>query len=214
MKPKVSIVSGVSLDGKISTGKGVSSKDVMPLPLSVRKFLHRLRAEFDGIMVGCNTVRIDNPFLTVEYVHGKNPVRIIPCSRIDFDHSLNIFSKPGKVLIITTDRDRAHTIRRENTEVILLDGDRVCTLKMMEALWERGIRSLMVEGGSKLNWSLLSNRLVDELVLIHHPVVIGGSCVPTLAEGEPAADNIKFSLISTQVIDGYLITTWKPDYQD
>lgn len=134
MKPKVSIVSGVSLDGKISTGKGVSSKEVMPLPLSVRKFLHQLRAKFEGIMVGCNTLRIDNPFLTIEYVSGKNPTRIIPCNRIDFNHSLNIFSKPGKVIIITTDKRNFHLIKAENTEVILLDGDKVCTIKMMEAL--------------------------------------------------------------------------------
>lgn len=71
----------------------------------------------------------------------------------------------------------------------------------------------MVEGGSKLNWSLLSRQLVDELILIHHPIVIGGSCVPTLAEGEKNNDAVKFSLIETKNIDGYLITSWKPEYR-
>lgn len=212
MRPKVSIVSGVSLDGKISTGRGVSSKDVMPLPLSVRKFLHSLRAKFDGIMVGCNTVKIDNPFLTVKYVNGKNPVRIVPCNRIDFDQSLNIFSKPGKVIIITTDKDKANLIKKEEIEVIILEEENICTLKMMQILWSKGIKTVMVEGGSKLNWSLLSNRLVDELILIHHPIVVGGNCVPTLAEGEPKEKHIKFNLLRTQIIDNYLITFWKPEY--
>ncbi|MCX7738755.1 MAG: dihydrofolate reductase family protein [Hydrogenothermaceae bacterium] len=116
----VSIISGVTIDGKISIGRGVSSKDVMPLPLSVRKFLHNLRSRFDGIMVGCNTLRIDNPYLTVEYTEGRNSIRVIPCNKVNFDESLNVFSKPGKVMIVTTDRIGSKHIKKDSVEFIIL----------------------------------------------------------------------------------------------
>lgn len=86
-------------------------------------------------MVGCNTLRIDNPYLTVEYTEGKNSIRVIPCSKVNFDESLNVFSKPGKVIIVNTDRTGSDRIKKDSVEFIFLDDEKVCTLRMMEELF-------------------------------------------------------------------------------
>ena len=72
-RPKVILSAAVSLDGKISTRTGDSK-------LSSKKDkirLHKLRSKVDAILVGRNTVQRDDPKLTVRYVKGKNPIRII-----------------------------------------------------------------------------------------------------------------------------------------
>jgi 5-amino-6-(5-phosphoribosylamino)uracil reductase len=53
-----------------------------------------------------------------------------------------------------------------------------------DVLDDLGIKKLMVEGGSKVNWELIKNDLVDEIRLIHLPVVVGGDNVPSLVSGE------------------------------
>ncbi|MCX7738756.1 MAG: dihydrofolate reductase family protein [Hydrogenothermaceae bacterium] len=91
-----------------------------------------------------------------------------------------------------------------------MDGEKVCTLRMMEELWKRGVKSLMVEGGSKLNWSLILNGLVDELIIIHHPMVVGSLEAPTFVEGS-GNTFFGFKIESVEVLDGYLITKWNFD---
>ena len=68
----VSIISTTSIDGKIrGFGEDDRLSDIYPMPQSVLIEIHKLRAKFDGIMVGANTVRLDNPSLTVRYVESK-----------------------------------------------------------------------------------------------------------------------------------------------
>lgn len=210
MKPWVSIVSGVSIDGKISPDRGVPSKHTMPLPLEVRKYLHSLRAKFDAISVGCNTVRLDNPYLRVEYVEGKNPVRVIPCNRLDISPDMNVFEPPESSILITSEEADSHRIEafRKKGVLVLTAGKKKVNLKvMLEKIYQLGIRSLMVEGGAKLNGSLISQRLVDELIIIHHPLVMCSGSAPSFAEGKSSRP-VLFRLTEFQVIEGFLITRW------
>lgn len=71
-KPFVCLVSEISVDGKLTLGKGISSKIFMTLMgHEAEVFLHELRANYDAIMVGSNTIKIDNSNLTVRYAKGK-----------------------------------------------------------------------------------------------------------------------------------------------
>lgn len=212
MKPWVSIVSGVSIDGKISTGRGVPSKYTMPLPLEVRRYLHRLRSEFDAISVGCNTVRLDNPYLRVEYVEGKSPVKVVPCNRLDISPDMNVFEPPQNSILVTTeeaDRQKVEAFKKKGVLVLTAGRKRVNLKVMLEKLYQIGIRSMMVEGGAKLNGSLITQSLVDELILVHHPLVVCSSGAPSLVEGR-ARRPIPFRLTEVQVIEGFLITRWVP----
>ncbi|MFN3975615.1 MAG: 2,5-diamino-6-(ribosylamino)-4(3H)-pyrimidinone 5'-phosphate reductase [Aquificaceae bacterium] len=214
-KPYVAIVSGVSLDGKISPRRGVSSKDVMILPEGVQRYLHKLRSEFDAIMVGCNTIKTDNPSLTVRLVKGKNPIRIIPCSRADMPLDSNVLKKDAITLIATTRRAPMENIKRLQglgVELIYAGDEKIEMELLMDILWKKGIKSLMVEGGAKLNWEIVKGRLVDEIVLFMHPVIFGSYDAPTLIEGEGfigLSEFPRYNLTKYLEIEGFLISHWK-----
>lgn len=102
-RPYIIIVSEVTIDGKLTLYRGASSKELMSLMTEeVYKYLHSIRAQVDAIMVGCETVRTDDPSLTVRYVEGKNPIRVIPCSTANVPLNANIFSKDAPTIIVTT----------------------------------------------------------------------------------------------------------------
>ena len=188
MRPYVIIVSEVSVDGKLTLYRGASSKELMSLmDMEAYRYLHEIRAKVDGIMVGCETVRTDNPSLTVRYAEGKNPVRIIPCSTANVPLDANIFSKDAPTIIVSTLRapkERIEKIRELGAEVWIVGEDLVDFDRLLPMLYERGIKSLMVEGGSSINWEFVKRGYVDEIRLIHLPVIVGGENVPTLVGGE------------------------------
>ncbi|WP_448584695.1 RibD family protein [Thermocrinis sp.] len=188
MRPYVIIVSEVSVDGKLTLYRGASSKELMSLmDMEAYRYLHEIRAKVDGIMVGCETVRTDNPSLTVRYVEGKNPVRIIPCSTANVPLDANIFSKDAPTIIVSTLRapkEKIEKIRELGAEVWIVGEDLVDFERLLPMLYERGIKSLMVEGGSSINWEFVRRGYVDEIRLIHLPVIVGGENVPTLVGGE------------------------------
>ena len=72
-KPKITLSAAITLDGKI----GQKNKHIVLSSKSDKIRVHKLRAKSDAILVGKNTVQQDDPLLTVRYVKGKNPIRII-----------------------------------------------------------------------------------------------------------------------------------------
>lgn len=119
------------------------------MDMEAYRYLHEIRAKVDGIMVGCETVRTDNPSLTVRYAEGKNPVRIIPCSTANVPLDANIFSKDAPTIIVSTLRapkERIEKIRELGAEVWIVGEDLVDFDRLLPMLYERGIKSLMVEG--------------------------------------------------------------------
>lgn len=216
MRPYVIIVSEVSVDGKLTLYRGASSKELMTLmDQEAYRYLHEIRAKVDGIMVGCETVRTDNPSLTVRYVEGKNPVRIIPCSTANVPLDANIFSKDAPTIIVTTSRapeERVQKIRSTGAEVLVVGEDLVDFERLMPILYERGIKSLMVEGGASINWEFIRRGFVDEIRLIHLPVIVGGENVPTLVGGEgfKSLKNLLHLRLRSHFKRGnHLITEWE-----
>ncbi len=188
-RPYVFIVSEVTIDGKLTLARGVSSKEIMKLmDEEANKYLHQIRAECDGIMVGANTVRIDNPNLTVRYVEGENPVRIIPTSTGNIPLDANVLNtEVAPTVIAVSERapaEKVKSFRSKGAEVVVAGKDKVDFVELLRKLKELGIEKLMVEGGSSVNWELIRNDLVDEIRLIHLPVVVGGNDVPSLTSGE------------------------------
>ncbi len=215
-RPYVIIVSEVTIDGKLTLYRGASSKELMTLmDQEAYRYLHEIRAKVDGIMVGCETVRTDNPSLTVRYVEGKNPVRIIPCSTANVPADANIFSPDAKTIIVTTKRapeDRIKKIMDKGAEVIVAGEDLVDFDILLPMLYERGIKNLMVEGGSSINWEFVRRGFVDEIRLIHLPVIVGGENVPTLVGGEgfKSLKNVLNLRLRSHFKRGHqLITEWE-----
>ena len=122
-KPYIIIVSELTLDGKLTLYRGASSKELMSLmDEEAYRYLHEVRSKVDAIMVGCETIRTDNPSLTVRYVKGKNPIRIIPCSTANIPLDSNVLSKEAHTIIVTTKRapeEKIQKLKDMGIEVII-----------------------------------------------------------------------------------------------
>jgi len=187
-RPHVMIMSEITVDGKLTLKKGASSKILMKyMDHETDLLLHKTRAEYDAIMVGSNTIKIDNSFLTVRYVEGENPVRIIPNSRGDIPLDSNVLGSDSKTIIAVSKKapaDRIEAIEEKGADVVVCGEDKIELSDLMDILFTKyGIRKLMVEGGPTLNYYMLQDRLVDEVRLIHLPFIVGGEDTPSLVGG-------------------------------
>jgi 2,5-diamino-6-(ribosylamino)-4(3H)-pyrimidinone 5'-phosphate reductase len=187
-RPHILMMSEITADGKLTLKKGASSKILMKyMAHETEILLHTTRADYDAIMVGANTIRIDNSFLTVRLVPGKSPVRVIPCSMADLPLTSNVLGSDAPTIIAVCERapkERVEAIKAKGVKVVIAGKDRVDLNLLMKILKEaHGINKLMIEGGPTLNWHMLHDRLVDEIRLIHLPFIVGGSDTPSLVGG-------------------------------
>lgn len=212
---KTSIFSQISIDGKLTLGAGQSSKPLFTLfDNNDIEFIHKFRGNVDGIMVGKNTITTDNPYLTNRYEDDRNPIRIIPTRNMDISLDSNVLTDNGKTIIVTTEKgkneEKMEILRqRHNKECIICGEDEVDFVKLYEQLEKKfGITSLMVEGGGYLNWHVFNQGLVDEIILMQLPIIIGGSSNITLVDGEGYTDMDyikKFKVAEVQPRDNYTL---------
>jgi diaminohydroxyphosphoribosylaminopyrimidine deaminase/5-amino-6-(5-phosphoribosylamino)uracil reductase len=152
-----------------------------------RKMVHQWRAEYDAVLVGRTTAMVDNPSLTVRHVSGRQPQRIVIDGPYELPKELNLFSDKfeEKTTILTwnkeasaTDADPMLKVMKQNYfrgEVIQLskvDGH-VDLRQAFKALGERGITSVLVEGGQQLSSALIRQGMVDKLELFIAPKLLG-----------------------------------------
>lgn len=190
---KVTVFSQISIDGKLTLGDGGSSKGLFQrFNDEDMRFIHKFRGEVDAIMVGRNTIVTDDPQLTNRYEGGRNPIRIIPTTSLDFPASAKILNSPGQTIIATTelarDNSRVEQIRAQGKEVLFAGATSVDFKLLFPILEARGINHIMVEGGGQLNWQIFNLDLVDEIILMQLPIIIGGSKTTTLTDGEGYQD--------------------------
>ncbi len=193
-KPFVFINCAVSADGKISTIERRQIKISNDLD---KERVDKLRAGSDAILVGMNTVVRDDPKLTVkseklrkERIKKGLPENLIKIAvgnlnRMKFNSDFLDYGNSEK-MIFTTKKSKKEKIEkiRKKSEVYVLGESRVNLHRMMEILYNRGVRRLMVEGGGTINFELLKEGLVDELYVAVAPKIFGGKNAPTLADGD------------------------------
>ena len=182
MRPHVTINAAISVDGKIALadGRGVRISDEEDL-----RRVHELRASCDAILVGVGTVLTDDPKLTVkaEYAKGSNPLRVVLDSDGKTPGRAHVLDGTAPTLIATA-ADCERTFR--TADVFRAGSDEVDLGALLGHLSDRGVKSLLVEGGSTVIWSFLRGRLADELKVFVGSRVLGGQSAPTLAGGEGA----------------------------
>ena len=175
--PFVTVKVAQSLDGKIATKTGDSKWITSD---KSRSYAHRLRADFDAIMVGVNTVLRDNPRLDA-WFSKKQPVKIVVDSQLSIHEDANLFSGQSKVIIATlpiapgqetenrkllSSRAKILEIREKSGQVNLRD--------MMKKLASLEIANILVEGGGTLIGTLFDEGLVDKVLFFLSPKIIGG----------------------------------------
>lgn len=178
MRPTVTLCYTQTLDGRLATATGASQW--IGAGESVR-YAHALRAEHDAIMVGVGTVLKDNPRLTVRHVSGRDPLRVVVDSMLRTPLSAAVLANGAAsgTLLATTERAEAERVDAAlelGAAVLRLPSDgggRVNLAALLCALGERGVGSVMVEGGAALVTALLRSRLADRAAVCVAPWLMG-----------------------------------------
>lgn len=184
---KTIINCAMSADGKIALK---SRRQTNISDEQDKKRVHELRNSVDAILVGVDTVISDDPKLTVneKYVKSaRHPTRIVLDSDGRTPADALVLNGAAKTIIVTNERC-SKTF--PNAEVIRCGKDDVDIERLVPELEKKGIRKMLVEGGSKIIWSFLKTRIADEVCIFIGSMVIGGECAPTPAGG-PGAENEK-----------------------
>jgi diaminohydroxyphosphoribosylaminopyrimidine deaminase/5-amino-6-(5-phosphoribosylamino)uracil reductase len=173
-RPWLRMKIAASLDGKTALENGVSQWITSE---AARADGHAWRARACAVATGIGTVKSDNPQLNVRLVETpRQPLKVVVDSRLEVDPAARIFDgTPALVACAFADPDRVARLRDKNAEVIELPDDRgkVDLHALVRELGRRGINELHVEGGFKLNGSLVKAGLVDELLVYLAPILIG-----------------------------------------
>ncbi|MGQ0571384.1 MAG: bifunctional diaminohydroxyphosphoribosylaminopyrimidine deaminase/5-amino-6-(5-phosphoribosylamino)uracil reductase RibD [Armatimonadota bacterium] len=190
--PFVTLKWAMSLDGKIATRRGSATAITDE---EARRYAHGLRNLYDAVLVGAGTVLADDPQLTcrlaeIDGTPGRNPLRVVVDSRLRTPPAAHVATGVAEAptLIVTTEAalpERIDAMRGAGVEVFIqeLREGPVDLRAVMQELGRRGVLSVLVEGGGTVNASLLSAGLVDKVIALIAPRLIGGAQAPTPVDG-------------------------------
>lgn len=203
-KPFVTLKMAMTADGKIATRTGdsqwISSQESL-------RFAHELRHRHRTILVGIGTVLADDPLLTARLARKtRNPIRIVLDSRgrIPLDASVVRSAEQIRTILATTDAisaEKERALQHAHVEIWKLparDG-RVDPRAVIEKLAQEQIDSVLIEGGSEVAWSFLNERLIDKILFVIAPKIIGCRTAPSPVGGsgvERVSDAISLTEIT------------------
>jgi len=176
--PYVTLKVAQSIDGKISEAK---NKQTWLTGKESIKYVHKLRSEYDAVLVGANTVKVDDPLLTVRDVKGRNPIRVIVDGNLSIPTNSKIvhLSDPEKTWIFTSsnvDEKKVKRIADKGINIFRISNSKGKLLdikKILKVLAEQKIISILVEGGQKIFSQFLSQNLFDEIIVLQSPKILG-----------------------------------------
>lgn len=210
-RPYVILNAAMTLDGKIATVAGDSR-------ISCEEDLdriHELRASVDAVMVGVGTVLADDPSLTVRRVRGKNPIRVVVDSLAKTPSDAKVLDSSARTIVAVSKRaaeEDIERLRRKGALVMIGGEEEVNLPKLLEELHAMGVRKLLLEGGSTLNWSMLREGLVDEVRVAIAPRIVGGEAARTLVGGagfRSVSEGIELELVSVDRVGTDLLLTYR-----
>jgi 2,5-diamino-6-hydroxy-4-(5-phosphoribosylamino)pyrimidine 1'-reductase, archaeal len=185
LRPYLVVYSTITVDGRLASKTGFSQ---LSCPYDLKR-LHQLRASSDAIMVGANTIIVDDPSLRLKYVEGRNPDRIVVDGLLRAPLNARVFTlKTANTLVLTTGKasgEKVEALRKMGVEVLIIGNEPPINMyEALSLLYKRGYRKVMAEGGGGLLWTLFKDNVVDELWLTISPYIFGGRDAVSLVEGE------------------------------
>ena len=183
-RPHVILSAAISVDGKIATKTGDSN-----LSSKIDKIrVHKLRSKVDAILIGQNTLRRDDPILSVRYAKGRNPIRIILDSRGKISSKSKIIKTCNKIPTILAvskniSNKNLQRLKKYPLEIIVTGENKVNLKQLLKQLEKRKIKKLLLEGGGTVNWEFIKQGLFDEIIVTVTPFLIGGTKSISLVQG-------------------------------
>ncbi len=197
-RPYVAVKMAMSLDGAVARQPGVAER-IGSEPQ--RQYVRELRMAYDAVLVGAETVRIDDPQLTLRPPHDRRRpyVRIVASESAGLPGNSRVFASEAgydDTIVLVPDGARQNAAALPaSAQTVFVGASGAQTLdlpKALRALWERGIYSVLCEGGPRLAASLIAARLVDRFYWALAPVFLSNErAVPVLAGVDLAARTIR-----------------------
>ncbi|MFH0735306.1 MAG: bifunctional diaminohydroxyphosphoribosylaminopyrimidine deaminase/5-amino-6-(5-phosphoribosylamino)uracil reductase RibD [bacterium] len=178
-KPYINLKIAQTLDAKIADNQ-FQSKWITSA--EARTCVHEMRNDYDAVLIGSNTVRIDNPELSVRFSEGRNPKRIILNKNLDLDINRKIFQNSDNNTIIVCSNKNIEKTKKIaqytnlGIKLLFVEENNKGNLKLnkiLKNLYDLGINSVMVEGGSRIFSSFVKKQLFDELSVFISSKLLG-----------------------------------------
>lgn len=193
---------GQSLDGRIATAAGqsryINGHDALV-------HLHRLRALVDGVVIGVGTAVADDPQLTVRLAEGADPARVVidPSGRLP--ETCRCLGDDGVRRIVIQNGNR---VRPQGVEPINLGSESgvIPPKRIVEALAERGLRRILIEGGGATVSQFLGSGCLDRLHVLVAPMIIGSGPIGIrLDEIDELSEAIRPKVVVSTFAEGDLL---------
>ena len=195
MKPYIILNGAMTLDGKIASRTGnteISGEEDL-----IR--VHKIRKEVDAILVGIGTILSDNPRLTAYRVSSDkkdNPIRIVVDNKARTPLDYKVLNDDAKTIIAVSnicnensqicDKEAVNRAKElsKKVEIFYSSKENVDLKELMSYLYQKGIKTLLLEGGGTLNFSMIKENLIDEIRVCIAPIIVGGKDAKTFFDGE------------------------------
>ncbi len=204
-RPFIALKFAASLDGKLATHTGDSKWITNE---AARTFSRSLRAKYQSILVGINTVIQDDPNLGARQPGKKDPLRIILDSRLQVPLNSQVL-RDSNVLIATTTQApslKKKQLEQQGVQIITLSNDATPVSELVQRLRERGIISVLVEGGGGVLGSFIDEKVIDKVYAFYAPLLVGGTQAVSI--GGHGAIEIKEALRLEDVTIVHFADNW------
>ncbi len=206
-RPYVFINCAMSLDGKIASKEGNQIRISCDEDI---KRMYKLRNDSDAVLVGINSVLNDDPKLTVKEKYVKKPdqpIRIVLDTHCKTPIDVLIVNNKAKTLIVTGEKCKKSY--PDNVEIVKCktNKNQIDLNDFLEKIYEKGIRTLMVEGGSSVITSFISEKLVDDIYVYVGSMIISGKDTPSLISYLDS--NISLKLVDSKKIGSGILLHYK-----
>jgi len=207
--PYVTVKIAQTLDGRISKNKFSQSRITNT---KSERLVHKWRSQYDAVLVGANTIRVDNPQLTVRHNRGRNPLRVVISGSLNIPETSRILTKDliSDTLIYTADtknKKKYNILRDAGANLIDIQNNHLSLYKILQDLAEKGVASLLVEGGQEIFTWFISSGLTDEISFFIAPIIYGEG--PKFYSTEGYDFTNEYFLYKVQKIDSDLLCIYR-----